>query len=264
MARRWAARRFTGGESHLKESKMNKGKKVLVIIAARGGSKGLPGKNLKHLKDKPLVAWPIVAALGASVVDRVIVSTDDKSIADVATKWGADVPFLRPSHLASDTASSMDVVLHAIESIRAIGENYDYVILLEPTSPFTDSHDIDCAVKKLIESRETADSIVGVADVESAHPDYLVRMDAGGIIKPFISIDFKNIRRRQELESLYKFDGSIFVSDTNVFIDRKTFYHSRTLGYLMPKWKSIDIDDKIDFICAQALMEQINEIKNMS
>ena len=134
-------------------------RRVLAIIPARGGSKGLPKKNIKNLAGKPLVAWPISAALGCKEVDKVIVSTDCGEIAKIAEKWGAEVPFLRPDDLSGDNASSMDVVMHVIEELEDQREHFDYVVMLEPTSPLTESEDLSQALKLLTESSINADAI---------------------------------------------------------------------------------------------------------
>jgi len=151
-------------------------RKIICIIPARGGSKGLSRKNIRSFCGKPLIAWPIAAALGSRYVDRVVVSTDDEEIAAVAHTYGADVPFLRPAELANDTASSFAVIEHTLNFLRERREQYDYLLLLEPTSPATESSDIDSAVETLAASRENADSIVGVAKLEGLHPVFMAKI----------------------------------------------------------------------------------------
>jgi N-acylneuraminate cytidylyltransferase/CMP-N,N'-diacetyllegionaminic acid synthase len=234
-------------------------KRVISIVAARGGSKGLPGKNLYHLDGRPLVAWPVAAALGAASVSRVIISTDDEAIAKAANLAGADVPFMRPAHLASDTASSMDVVMHSLDTLEAQGDEYDYVVLLEPTSPLTESSDIDAAFSKLHATRGKADAIVGICGVESTHPEYDVRINAEGLITPFLMPDFKSLRRRQEVEKLYFLEGSLYISCVKAFRRYKTFFHDRTLGYEVPRWKSLEVDDIFDLIMIEAVVQRRDE-----
>jgi len=234
--------------------------KVLAIVAARGGSKSFPRKNLHHLDGRPLVAWPVAAALGAALVSRVIISTDDESIAEAAKSVGADVPFMRPAHLASDTASSMEVVMHSLDTLEAQGNAYDYVVLLEPTSPLTESSDIDAALSKLHANRGKADAIVGICGVEATHPEYDVRINAEGLITPFLMPDFKYLRRRQEIEKLYFLEGSLYISCVKAFRLYKTFFHERTLGYEVPRWKSLEVDDIFDLIMIEAIVQRRDEI----
>lgn len=232
------------------------GQRVLAVVPARAGSKGLPGKNLRLLAGKPLVAWPVCAARNSLAVDRVIVSTDDRAIADAAATHGADVPFMRPASLASDTASSMDVIRHALHALAETGEHYDYVVMLEPTSPLTRSVDIDQALRRLVAQRAVADAIVGVSRVEAAHPEYDVLMDSQGVIRPYAAPDFSSLRRRQEIAELYFLEGSLYISDVPVFLQRGSFYHERTLGHAVPRWQSLEVDEEMDLICIEALLER--------
>ena len=144
---------------------MYNNKEVLAIIPARGGSKRLPGKNIKDLNGKPLIAWTIDAALRSKYIDKSVVSTDDEIIAEISQKYGAEVPFIRPKELATDTASSIDVILHAINFYKTKGEPFEYVILLQPTSPLRTTEDIDHAFEML---NEETKAIVSVCETE--HP----------------------------------------------------------------------------------------------
>jgi CMP-N,N'-diacetyllegionaminic acid synthase len=233
---------------------MIEGKRVLALVPARGGSKGLPGKNLRALAGQPLVAWPVKAALASVMVDKVIISTDDPAIAAAAQAAGATVPFMRPPALASDTASSMDVVRHAIDSLRASGESFDYVVMLEPTSPLTEGSDVDAALQRLHTSRSVADAIVGICKVEATHPEYDVRKSTQGVITPYAVPDFKSLRRRQEIEELYFLEGSLYISAVPEFLSKGSFYHERTMGYEVPREKSLEVDELVDFICIEAII----------
>ena len=226
----------------------------LAIIAARSGSKGLPGKNLRLLGGKPLVAWPVSAAVGCKSVTRVIVSTDSREIADAAQDAGAEVPFLRPSHLAEDNSSSMDVIVHAIEQLASNGDSYEHVMLLEPTSPLTESEDIDDAYNRLVENSDLADSIVGISKVEAQHPAYDVKKDRDDLISPYMHQNFSRLPRRQELEELYFLEGSLYISRVDSFIAKRSFYHDRTMGYLVPRWKAQEIDNLFDFYVVDTIM----------
>ena len=238
--------------------------KVLAIVPARGGSKGLPGKNLRPLNGRPLVAWPVAAALGAVSVDRVIISTDDLAIAEAARAAGADVPFLRPANLAHDTASSMDVILHALEALALQGQEYEYVVLLEPTSPLTEPGDIDAALARLRSAGDAADAIVSICRIEATHPEYDVRLNPQGLISPYAAPNFKSLRRRQEIEELYYLEGSLYISRVDAFRRYKTFYHERTLGYEVPRWKSLEVDDICDFIMIEAVITHRTEIRRFA
>lgn len=234
-------------------------KSVLAIIPARGGSKGLPGKNIRPLCGKPLLAWPIEAAVNSRYIDRIIVSTEDETIAAVALKWGGEVPFLRPVELASDAAKSSDVLLHALNFIQNTGKKYDYLVLLEPTSPLTESSDVDSALERLHANRSVADSIVGVSSVEGHHPSFCVYVNqSNGLIEPLQEPDFSSAGRRQDLQSVFSFDGSLYITATDVFQEKKSFYHVRTLSHIFPKWKSFEIDDIVDYLCIEAMMMNRN------
>ena len=232
---------------------MINGKSVLAVIPARGGSKGLPKKNILPLVDKPLIAWSIEVGKESKYIDKLIISTDDKKIVDVAESYRCEVPFIRPEKLSSDEAATIDVLIHAFKYFTENNEVYDYLILLEPTSPLRDSNDIDIAMDMLDSNRERADSIVGVAKVEATHPVFDVRINDGGLIEPYATENFSTFRR-QEIEDLYHFEGSLYISDTKVLLKEKTFYHERTLPYIVPRWKSLEIDEMVDMITAEALI----------
>ena len=232
---------------------MINGKSVFAIIPARGGSKGLPKKNIMPLAGKPLIAWSIEAAKRSNYIDHCIVSTDNKEIANVAKLHGCEVPFLRPKHLALDETPSIDVIIDAINFYVKKTINYNYLVLLEPTSPLRNSNDIDIALNKLNNNREKADSIVGVSKVESTHPVFDVKINKDGLIEPYIGKSF-NVLRRQNIDELYFFEGSLYISDTEVLLNKKSFYHERTLPYIVPRWKSLEIDEMVDLIMAEALI----------
>ena len=239
---------------------MIEGNKVLALIPARGGSKGLPGKNIKDLCGMPLLAWPIRAARESNYIDQVIVSTENKNYADIARSYGASVPFIRPAKLARDDSGTYLVVEHALNYLKSQNEIYDYMVLLEPTSPLTTSKDIDEALKLLISKRDLADSVVGVSKVEATHPVFDVRINDKGLIEPYVGNGFNNFKR-QEIDKLYYFEGSLYISDLAILIREKSFYHNRTLPYIVPRWKAIEIDELVDYVCAEAILQNI-EILN--
>jgi len=183
---------------------MYKDKTIVGVVTARGGSKGLPGKNIKPLCGKPLISWTIEQAKASRYLDRVVVTTDDQEIANVALADKVDQVIDRPKELALDTTSSFDVIKHALAYLEKQGESYDCVALLEPTSPLREPKDIDQAVEQLIDNTIGAVSIMGVCKVEAMHPEYLVRIDDHDLI---INSQLKqevNIRR-QDLSNIYYF-----------------------------------------------------------
>ena len=235
-------------------------KSVIAIIPARGGSKGLPRKNVLPLAGKPLIVWSMDAAAKSKYIDRCIISTDDEEIAQVARENGGDVPFMRPDYLSTDIASSFDVIEHAIEFLNQSDQHYDYLVLLEPTSPLRGLDDIDVALEVLFHNREVADSIVSVSQVESSHPAFDIRINKAGLIAPYIGEGFQ-ILRRQEIEELYFFEGTIYISKVDVLLEQKAFYHNRTLPYKVPRWKSLEIDEIVDLICAEAIINNIEMLE---
>lgn len=233
--------------------------RILALIPARSGSKGLKGKNTKILAGKPLIAWPIQAAQASQYVDKVIVSTDGEHIAEVARQYQADVPFMRPVHLASDTASSFDVIKHAIETLDSEGEVFDYLLLLEPTSPLTQTRDIDLAIERLVNNTDNAKAIVGVCANEEGHPAFSIKINQQGFLQPYQ--DSFQVLRRQELPQCFRYDGSLYCSDIKTLMQEQSFYHQATLGYLVPKWQAFEIDDLTDFVCIEAIMNNLARIQ---
>jgi N-acylneuraminate cytidylyltransferase/CMP-N,N'-diacetyllegionaminic acid synthase len=227
-------------------------RKVLGIIPARAGSKGLPGKNTKHFCGKPLIAYAIEAGSNCEFIDDLIVSTDSQEIAEIARKLGAQVPFIRPANLAFDITLTTDVVIHALDFFKDnMKQIFEYVIVIEPTSPLRDSTDLTKAMENLLK-HETAKSIVGICLTENQNPKYLFKLqNNNNLVKYDKSND--TLPRRQDLDEVYFVEGSLYISDVDYFRQNKTFYHDKTMGYILPKWKSIEIDDIFDFIMAEAL-----------
>jgi N-acylneuraminate cytidylyltransferase/CMP-N,N'-diacetyllegionaminic acid synthase len=230
---------------------MYREKKILAIIPARGGSKGLSRKNIKLLLGKPLIGWTIEQAKACEYIDEIFVSTDSIEIAQVAEQFGVSVPELRPAKLADDTATSASFVIYTIEKLRKEGKFFDYIILLEPTSPLREVEDIYKSIEILLSVSE-AEGIVGVCRVESDHPDFLVEID-NNFLKPYR--ETMNVIRRQDLNQLYYFEGTIYLSKIETFLEKKTFYHSKTLPYIVPKWKAFEIDDSEDWFIVESILE---------
>lgn len=243
---------------------MISGKRVLALVPARSGSKGLPNKNVRLLQGMPLLSWPINAAIQSRYVDRVVASTDSEEYAKLARVAGADVPFLRPAELSVDTAPSIDFILHALDVLEAGGDIYDYVVLLEPTSPLTDASDIDAALENLVAHRTVADAIVSVAELVATHPAFAVVLDEAGLMHPYSSQSFGLLPRRQDIKPLYSLDGSLYVSTTDALRLKKGFCHERTLSHVMPRYKSFEVDDLVDFICIEAVLAKRDIIKKSS
>jgi N-acylneuraminate cytidylyltransferase/CMP-N,N'-diacetyllegionaminic acid synthase len=223
---------------------------VLFVIPARGGSKGLPGKNIKEIAGKPLIAWSIQAAKDAAEQignSKVIVTTDSKEIAKVATTYGAEIPFMRPDSLAQDHIGHMDVILHAIEEMEKQNCFFKYIIMVEPTSPQRDSADLVGAFN-LLKQEQHAESLVGISKTESCHPMFLTKLK-NNFLDPY------------ENKSFTFYEGSMYISKIDSLKDRKSFYHEKTLGYVMPKWKSFEIDDLTDFLIIEQLLKAREEGK---
>ena len=235
------------------------GKSILGLIPARGGSKGLPRKNILPLAGKPLISWTVEVAKDSKYIDKSIISTDNEEIAKIVKQSGGEVPFQRPKNLSEDDTPTIDVIKHAVNYFHSLSVHYDYLVLLEPTSPLRETMDVDSAIELLHCNREIADSIVGVSKVEAAHPAFDVKINKNGLIQPFIGNSIKTFRR-QDIEELYFFEGTIYVSDTNILLDNESFYHDRTLPYIVPRWKSIEIDDNIDLMFAETLLKNKHTI----
>lgn len=229
---------------------MHNNKRFLAIIPARSGSKGLKDKNIKELNGKPLIAYTIGAAIESNVFDNIIVSTDSKVYEDIAKKCGAEVPFLRPDYLSTDEATTNDVVEYTIKELEKVGKNYDYFMILQPTSPLRKSEDILGAVKLLFE--KNANSVVSVCEAEHS-PLYMNTLDESLAMDDFLSKDIKT--RRQELPKYYRLNGAIYICKISNFLKYKNFYGEKSHAYIMDKKRSIDIDDELDFILADYLMK---------
>ncbi|MBI4650897.1 acylneuraminate cytidylyltransferase family protein [Candidatus Desantisbacteria bacterium] len=238
---------------------MYKNKKILAIIPARGGSKGLPRKNILQLAGKPLIAWTIENAKQSKYIDKIIVSTDDSEIMEISKKYGAEVPFKRPDDLATDKAPSSGVILHAIDFLEKQNDYYDYICLLEPTSPLRKESDLDSAIKKLIDTNN-ADSLVSLGEVHLEHPDIIKKIE-GDFIKPYLEVKTQ-ITQRQQLNKAYFPYGVAYICKIDVYKETKTFYNTNTAYYEIERWQNYEIDDKWDFYCIEAILkEKIKERK---
>ena len=230
----------------------NKKPKVLALIPARGGSRRLPGKNLLKLCGEPITVWSIKAAQQSKYVDRIVVLTDSDEIAEVARAAGADVPFMRPNYLASDTASSLDVVKHALNELNQKGQCYEFIVLLQPTSPLRTSKHIDESFE-LLQSKD-ADAIVGVTELD--HPIELTnRLPDDLSMKGFFTTD--SHLRSQDCPKRYRVNGAIYLVRVESLIKENTIFLSdRIYAYKMDREVSVDIDTPYDFRLADALFDR--------
>lgn len=226
--------------------------RVLAVITARSGSKGLPDKNIRSFAGEPLLARPISIAQQCNWVDRTILSTDSREYAAIGSAFGAEVPFLRSADLAADTASSIDVLIDILDRLEKTGESYEYLLLLEPTSPLTTERVVTEAMNQLIQTPK-AESILGIKEVLTEHPAFCIELLEEKLMKPYVQEDFSQPLRRQELSKLFCFSGSFYLSTVKSLREHRCFYHERALGYVMPAWQAHEIDDLADFICAEAL-----------
>lgn len=232
-------------------------KKILVVVPARSGSKGIPGKNKKTINGIPLLAYPIIAANKSKYVDKIIFSSDSQEMCDIANKYGAETPFLRPKELASDESVRSDVILHTLSYVKEnFRENYDVLVYLEPTSPLTNENDIDTALEFFF--KHNCESLVSIVESPTHHPEYAVKLNsATNIIKPFLRNSFNELpMNRQLLEPIYFFDGSLYISNIDKFIEKKEFYHEFTKGIVLAGDKSLEIDEPIDFLIAKVILKE--------
>jgi len=222
------------------------GMKVLAVIPARGGSKGLPGKNIRDLAGMPLVAWTIEAAQASRCIDRLILSSDDDEIVQVARRWGCDVPFVRGEDLATDEATTVDVVLDSLR--RCPG--YDWVVVLQPTSPLRTTEDID---RCLLECLDQGAS-VGVSVCEATvSPYWMFSRDGQGQLQTLLPMP-QGATRRQDLPNAYQLNGAVYVASCNWLRVNANFITPGTYAYVMPQSRSIDIDNPMDFFFAEQLL----------
>lgn len=224
---------------------------MLAIIPARSGSKGVPKKNIKELAGAPLISYTIKAAKKSEFITRVIVSTDSEEIADVARKYGAEVPFLRPAELATDDAKAIDVYLYTIERLNLENdEQINEFLVLLPTSPLRNYMDIDQAIK--IFKKKNADSVISVTETEYP-PQWIKRISEKGILEDYIQ-GLNNLNR-QEYEKTYIPNGAIYIFKYNVLKKEYNYYTDKTYPYIMPNIRSIDIDTPLDFMIAEYLIK---------
>jgi CMP-N,N'-diacetyllegionaminic acid synthase len=228
---------------------MYKDKSFLAIIPARGGSKRLPRKNVLDLNGKPLIVWTIEAGLNSKYIDKIIVSSDDDEILDISKNFGAET-IKRPEELASDTATTFDAIKHTIDNL----EKYDYIVLLQPTSPLRDEKHIDEAIELLVE--KNADAVVSVCEMDHS-PLWSNTLPQDGNMNNFLRDEVLN-KRSQDLAKYYRLNGSIYICKTNKLLKAQSFMLKENIfAYIMDRKSSVDIDDEIDFKMANILAEMV-------
>jgi CMP-N,N'-diacetyllegionaminic acid synthase len=224
--------------------------RTLGVIPARGGSKGLPRKNIRVLHGKPLVAWTIEQARASAALDLTVVSTDDEEIADVARQHGGHIPFLRPPELARDDTPIIDVLRHLLLALGP--ERFDVVALLEPTSPLRRHGDIDGALQLLAEHYDHADAVVSVGEVHTENP-FICKVVEGGLLRPFVEHG-SAFYQRQQLPPVYFPYGVVYAAKAEELVATGTFYQQRTLPFHLDRWQNYEIDDLYDFLCVESIM----------
>lgn len=228
--------------------------RVLAIIPARSGSKGLPHKNIKKLDGKPLIAYTIEAAKRSNLFKDIFVSTDSEEYAEISKSFGAIVPFLRDEDLASDNSKMSDVIINVLEKLKMIGKEYDYFMLLQPTSPLRTEEDILNSYNFL--KMKNGNSVIAVCEAEHS-PLWMNTLSENLCLDDFLESANKN---RQELEQYYRINGAIYLSNVEYYKKFKNFYKEKSYAYVMDREKSIDIDTKLDFILAEVILKYINKV----
>lgn len=224
---------------------------VTALIPARGGSKRLPRKNIKSLCGKPLIAWTIGVAKESQYIDSVVVSTDDLEIKEVAEKFGANVPFLRPENLSNDTASSFDVIRHAIEFLK-IESDKNLIILLQPTSPLRTTEEIDKALEYFMAKH--AKGVVSISECEHS-PLWSNSLPETGSMQNFIRAEVEG-KRSQDLPTYYRLNGSIYIYKTfDLMKNNHIFFNKDVYGYKTLAKNSVDIDTELDFMMAETIIK---------
>lgn len=230
---------------------MYKNKKFLAIIPARSGSKGIKDKNIKELNGKPMIAYTIEAAIKSYIFDDIVVSTDSEKYAQISRKYGARVPFLRPDNLATDDASSKDVIEHVLKRLLKEGKKFDYFALLQPTSPLRNKNDIIEAVDLLF--LKNANAVISVCETDHS-PLWTNTLCENLQIDNFIKKEVRN-SRRQDLPKYYRLNGAIYIAQTDYFLKYKDWFKEKSYAYIMPKERSIDVDNILDFRLAEIILQ---------
>ncbi len=231
--------------------------KILAVTLARGGSKGVPKKNIRHIGGVPLIAYTIVEALRSTHITDYVLSTDSEEIRSVALEWGASAPFLRPAELAQDTSSSLSAIQHACRWMEeSKGIRYDYVVELMATNPMKTSVDIDAALEKLISTG--ADSVIGVTKVEDHHPIRIKKIVDDRIVD-FVLPEIPETRRQDLKPDAYIRNGAIYAVKRDLIMEKNSRYGTtESRPYIFPEQRSVNVDTEVDFLVANFLLEREN------
>jgi len=227
---------------------MINGKKVYAIIPVRGGSKGIPGKNLYKLGNETILERAIRQAKSCSHIDQVIVSTDDPQMYEISKKHGVNAPGLRPDSLATSNAKTIDVIFHLLNELKI---KDSYILLLQVTSPLRNNEDFENIFKLITENK--ADSVVSVTAHDDPHP-YKIQKIENGYLKSFLG--YESMVPRQELPKVYRLNGAFYLTDTNTLLSKKSFFTDKTMPYLMPEERSINLDTKMDLLLLKAIQAE--------
>lgn len=227
---------------------MYKNKTVLGIVPARGGSKGIPRKNIIDLCGKPLIAYTIEAGLNSKYIDCVMVSTDDAEIKEVALGYGAQVPFMRPPELATDKSKTIDAIVYTLDKLKELGEKYDVLVLLQPTQPLRTSDDIDDAINIFFDFGEIP--LASVSEVDD-NPVLIRTIDHNRLV-PLLNTS--STIRRQDMPIYYRVNGCIYINKISD-IDKQTSFNDNLIPFIMKKNHSVDIDDVSDVLVAKNYIE---------
>ncbi len=236
-------------------------KKILCIIPARAGSTGLANKNIKNLCGKPLIEWTIDSALKSKMISKVVVSTDCNRVIKICGKKKyfnkIDIPFKRPKKISGKSSPISKTITHAINYYKKNGEKFDFIILLEPTSPIRFKNDIDNAIKKFLPNTNNFDSIVSIGEIKT-NP-YLLKYISKNKVKNLFHIK-KNNLNRQNFRKVYFPFGVIYLSKINTYLKNKTFYNKKTMFYKIKINQCFEIDDIYDFYCVEAIIKKLGKL----
>jgi len=227
---------------------MIEGHTVLALIPARGGSKGVPRKNIRSLAGRSLIEWTLRAAQASTLIDRIILSSEDAEIITHAKHLGCEVPFIRPAELARDDTNVIEVVRHAIQALET---RYDYLVLLQPTSPLRRPDDIDNCLHLC--HQHQAPACVSICQTDES-PAWMFERRDDMTLRPVLSCNHDAIPyRRQEVRRAYRLNGAVYVARCDWLMHQSSFLSPQTITYLMPQERSIDIDTELDFLLAETL-----------
>ena len=233
---------------------MYQNKRILAVIPARRGSKGIPKKNILEVEGIPLIAYTLQESQLSKYLDRIIVSTEDLEIKEVAEQYGGEVPFLRPVELAQDTSKTIDCIVHAVDSLKKLGEEYDYVVILQCTSPLRKAWHIDEAIETLLQSEEA--SLVSVSEVEE-HPILMRTLNQDGTLQNLLNIS--STVRRQDFPRFYKVDGAIYIQKIDENLDKDTSLNDGKLAYIMDRKYTVDIDEYLDIRKVELYLKELHK-----